>query len=116
MSEHHDNIPGPIAAAFANRATLPAKDLCALLRMDPKTLRDHCRAGNIRFILKGMGESRPRREFTLSDVMGFFKRRARDECLSTGRRARRSSTSTSSTPVIDFTARQSRRSGDLPRR
>lgn len=111
-----DHVPAPIAVAFAGRAVLSVKEVCDLLRMDVKTLRKHCIAGNIRFILKGIGEQRPRREFMLSDVMGFLQNRSRVECLSTGLRARRTTISTSSAEVFDFTARRSKPNAALRKR
>lgn len=111
-----NEVPPALSAAFQERATLPPADICRLLAMDAKTLRQHVRAGNIRYVLKGFGEKRPRREFTLSDVLGFLDKRAREECPSTSRSTRRSTSMTSGAEVVAFTARHSRRNAAPPRR
>ncbi len=67
-------VPAAIASAFSRKPTLPPDAICELLNMDIKTLRRHVKAGNIRYVHKGVGERRQHREFTLDDVMGFWIR------------------------------------------
>ncbi len=102
-------VPAAIASAFSERPTLPPKAVCGLLNMDTKTLMRHVKAGNIRYVLKGFGERRQHREFTLEDIMGFLDKRTREECPSINRRARRTSSTTSGEEVYDFMAQQIRR-------
>lgn len=105
------DIPVSISAAFARTPTLPSADICRLLRMDPKTLRQHVRAGNIGYVLKGFGEKRPRREFTQADVLSFLNKRTRGECLFTSRKGRRTSSSTFGGEIVGFTDRHMRPNG-----
>jgi hypothetical protein len=58
-------IPQALERAFESRVSLPLKDTAQLLGMDAKTLRGHAMAGNIRFVSKGLGTAKLRREFTL---------------------------------------------------
>ena len=109
-------VPDPIREAFAQRPTLPAPDLCRLLGMDDKTLRRHVRAGNIRYVLKGLGSVRPRREFMMTDVLDFLDKQARRECPSTAPRTRRSTSTISGGEVYDFMALQSRLKNGPPKR
>lgn len=102
------DVPPALAAAYQERATLPASTVCRLLAIDPKTLRQHVRAGNIRYVLKGFGEKRPRREFMLSDVMGFLDKRRREECRSIGARTPRSTGASSASTVTDFATLRAR--------
>lgn len=97
-------VPQPIREAFARKATLPAPEICRLLSMNDKTLLRHVRAGNIRYVLKGLGSVRPRREFTMSDVLEFLESQGRRECPSIGPKTRRSTSTTSKEEVYDFMA------------
>lgn len=99
-------IPAPLLAAFAERVSIGAGETARLLGFDEKTLRAHVREGNIRYLSVGFGEKRPRREFRLADILEFLERMSRRECPSTAPRTRRSTTSTSSSEVIGFTARR----------
>jgi hypothetical protein len=99
-------IPAPLLAAFADRVSIGAPETAKLLGLDEKTLRGHVRRGNIRYLSIGFGEKRPRREFRLADILEFLERMSRRECPSTAPRTRRSTTSTSSSAVIGFTARR----------
>src|SRR5689334_17399616 len=58
--------------------------LAELLPMDPKTLAEHARRGNIEWRRKGFGKKRPRRVVTQPDVIAFLLRiyvRSGDACL-----------------------------------
>lgn len=107
--------PTFIRDAFRDRVSLTPAEAARLLRMDVKTLREHVRLGNIRYLLKGVGEKRPRREFTESDLVEFLADQRRQECRSTDPKTRRSSTSTSSVVDNDFMARLAKRRGERPR-
>lgn len=99
-------IPAALAAAFADRVSLGLCETAGLLGIDEKTLRGHVRAGNIGYLSIGLGTKRQRREFRLADLLEFLERMSRRECPSTAPRTRRSTTSTSSSGVIGFTARR----------
>lgn len=104
-----DAIPQPLIDAFASRVSLPAKRTAELLGINYSTLQRHVKAGNIRYRAMGMGVTRPRREFTLADILEFLERQRRQACPSIGARTRRSTTSTSSIGVIGFMARREKR-------
>lgn len=87
MTEHKP-IPAPLAAAFADRLTISAAELCRLMPMDDSTLRRHIRAGNIAYRRVGIGPAAPRR-FTLEDVMGFLEGVREQECPASSARAPR---------------------------
>jgi hypothetical protein len=103
MTPAHDPIPQPLLEAFSSRVSLPAKETARLLGMDDSTLRLHVKAGNIRYRALGIGVTRPRREFTLADILEFLERQRRQQCPSTSARTRRSTTTTSSGMVFAFT-------------
>ena len=110
------DVPQSIRDAFATRPTLTAPEVCRLLRIDGKTLLRHVRAGNIRYVLKGLGSVRPRREFTMSDVLEFLKNQERRECPSTGPKTRNSTSSTFGGEVYDFTVLRDRLKSEKPRK
>lgn len=97
-------IPAPLAAAYAERISLPLRETARLLSMDESTLRAHVQAGNIRFLRTGLGTKSIRREFRLADVLEFLEKMSRVECPSTSVKTRRITTTTSNTAVIGFTA------------
>lgn len=69
---------------FETRTYIPMSRLAELLPMDPKTLAEHVRRGNIEWRKKGFGEKRPRRVVTQPDVIAFLRRisvRSEDACL-----------------------------------
>jgi hypothetical protein len=109
-----DHVPQPIQDAFATRTTLKAPELCKLLGFDDKTLRQHVRAGNIRYVLKGLGAVRPRREFMMNDVLEFLANQGRRECPSTSPKTQRSTSSTSNGEVFDFMARRAKQKSGKP--
>lgn len=104
-----DPIPQPLLDAFARRISLPAKATADLLGMDYSTLLRHAKAGNIRFRAMGVGVTRPRREFTLADILEFLERQRRQSCPSTNARTRRTTTTTSSGVVFGFLAQREKR-------
>ncbi len=66
-------VPAPLLEAFSKAATISGPELCAVLPMDPETLRRHCRAGNITYVRMGFGD---RRGFTLEAVLRFLATRS----------------------------------------
>lgn len=104
-----DAIPRPLLDAFSCRVSLPAKEAAALLGMNYSTLQRHVKQGNIRYRAKGVGEVRPRREFTLADILEFLERQRRLACPSTRGPTRRSTTTTSSAVVYGFMAQREKR-------
>ncbi len=70
-----------------------------------KTLRAHCNAREIRYVLVG----KRTRKFTDGDLQEFIENR-RELCPSTSRKTRLTGTSISRSRVYDFTARRERRS------
>ena len=73
------------------------------LDISVKTLRAHCVAGEIRFVLVG----KRTRKFTDGDKQEFIEKR-RQLCPSTNRKTPLTGTLTSSSRVYDFTARRAR--------
>jgi hypothetical protein len=73
-SAPYDDLPATIEAAFSGRTMLSAKELAAVLEMDPKTLRKHIENGDIAGRFKGTGRIRRHRVFTIADVAKFFRR------------------------------------------
>jgi hypothetical protein len=102
------SIPKVIERAFESRVSLSLKETARLLGMDAKTLRGHATAGNIRFVSKGLGTAKLRREFTLADVLEFLERMRRRECPSTSVPTRPTTTTISSGDVLGFTARRAK--------
>ena len=101
-------IPDLLRRAFADRVTLPLRDTARLLGIDQKTLRAHVKAGNIRFVVIGLGMTKLRREFTLSDILEFLERMRRRECRSTNAPTRPTTTMISSADILGFTARRAK--------
>src|SRR5262245_46941191 len=92
-------------------------EVAARLRCSRKTLNEHVRMGALRYIIIGCGSKRPRRMFTDADVDQFIERQSRRDvpCQFTDRRARRSTTSTSGSAVIAFTALRNARTDAKPK-
>jgi hypothetical protein len=101
-------IPDLLRQAFADRVSLPLGDTARLLRIDQKTLRGHVKAGNIRFVVVGLGVTKLRREFTLSDILEFLERMRRRECPSISAPTRPITTMTSNGDALGFTARRAK--------
>lgn len=104
-------IPSPLAAAFADRLTISATELCRLMPMDDSTLRRHIRAGNIAYRRVGFGPAAPRR-FTLEDVMGFLEGVREQECPSVSARAPRPTPVKAGGPVSAILARLEKRQAE----
>jgi hypothetical protein len=115
LISNRSSIPDAILDAFNGRASLPFPETAAALGMDPKTLRQHVKVGNIGYIAKGLGTKRPRREFRLADIEAFYARISRLECPSTNVTTRHSITSTSKCEVYDFMDRQNRPRSEKPK-
>ncbi|WP_147151693.1 helix-turn-helix domain-containing protein [Reyranella soli] len=93
-------------------------EIAARLHCSPRTLAEHVRTGGLRYVIIGHGTKRPRKMFTDADVEEFIERQTRRDvpCQSTSPRARRSTTTTSNSEVIAFTALRKRLSAEKPRR
>jgi hypothetical protein len=61
-------LPESVVEAFKGRPYLTVRELANALGMSPKTLLRHVAAGNIVGRQIGLGRTRPRRVFALSDV------------------------------------------------
>jgi hypothetical protein len=101
-------IPELLKLAFAERVSLPLKETARLLGIDQKTLRGHIKAGNICFMTVGLGVTKLRREFTLSDILEFLERMRGRECPSISAATRPTTTMTSSGDILGFTARRAK--------
>ena len=64
-------------AAFEGRCVLTATETARLLGMGEKTLAGHVARGHLAFVVLGHGTRRPRRRFTLQDVLAFLENRKR---------------------------------------
>jgi hypothetical protein len=87
------------------------KEAAAKLRIGIRTLDKHVAAGVLRYISIGHGRRHIRRMFAPSDLEEFIaNQRQKDSplCLSENRRTHRSTTTSSSSEVIGFTARLAR--------
>jgi hypothetical protein len=122
MIEHGDDfrVPQRVRDAFAGRTYLSTPEVARLLEMNVVTLREHADAGDIVWRQKGLGAKRPRRVFTLSDVIGFLSKMSRgrpweDEGPSESslNRGRRSGGTTSSWTVVDITRQRIARRKEL---
>jgi hypothetical protein len=83
-------------------------EAAAKLRCSLKTLKGHVAAGTLKYVAIGHGSKRPRKMFTDADLDAFIAAQTRKDvpCPSTRTRARHSSSSTSGSTVIAFTAQQ----------
>jgi hypothetical protein len=84
---------------FETRTCISLSRLAELLPMDPKTLAEHARRGNIEWRKKGFGSKRPRRVVTQSGVIAFLRRisvRSEDACRTSAEYAAPFPTRTSS--------------------
>ncbi|UFW72880.1 helix-turn-helix domain-containing protein [Bradyrhizobium sp. WU425] len=66
------DIRAGLQARLAGRATVRIAEAAKLLNMTEKTLRRHVADGAIAFRATGTGSVRVRREFALSDLVGFY--------------------------------------------
>src|SRR5690348_8969127 len=92
-------------------------EAAAVLHCSRKTLTGHVRAGDLRYVIVGLGKKRPRRMFTVEDIQEFIERQTRRDtpCRSIGPRARHTTNSTLKSEVIAFTALRSARANGKPR-
>src|SRR5262245_54416926 len=83
-----------------------------------KTLNGHIVSGALGYVIIGHGKKRPRKMFTDGDLNAFIINQTRKDvpCPSTASRARRSSTSSSGSEVIAFTAAPKPRPGAKPKK
>lgn len=61
-----------LESAFGGRATVRFAEAASLLDMTEKTLRKHVADGNVSYRATGTGSVRMRREFAVSDLVGFY--------------------------------------------
>ena len=89
---------------------------CAAERLgvSVKTLQGYVSDGELRYISVGRGAKKVRRKFTDEDIDDFIERRAQRDmpCRSTGTGTARSTTTTSSSKVIGFTALRDARASE----
>ena len=99
---------GGVAAGQGSRLLTPA-EVMERLRCSRKTLAGHVASGALRYVVIGLGKTRPRRMFTDDDVHAFIERQTRRDVpippLATGR-VRRSIALSPDDEVIGFTARR----------
>ena len=87
------------------------------LGVSTKTMKGYVDDGDLRYINLGRGKKKRRMMFTEADLQEFVERRAQREtpCQSIVRKAPRSTTSTSNSGVVAFTALRERRTGVTPK-
>jgi hypothetical protein len=73
--EEDAGIRERLERGFAGRATVRIAEAAGLLNMTEKTLRRHVAGGSVTFRATGTGSVRMRREFALSDLLGFYAAR-----------------------------------------
>jgi excisionase family DNA binding protein len=89
------------------------------LGVSNRTLRGLVTSGELRYVNVGRGKQREKMMFTDSDLDDLIATRTRQkaqQCQSISPRARRTTTSTSSGEVLDFTARQKGQTGGKRKR
>jgi hypothetical protein len=75
MSATNDDDHGireRLECAFDGRTTVRFAEAASLLRMTEKTLRRHVADGSVSYRATGTGSLRMRREFAVSDLLGFY--------------------------------------------
>ncbi|MFC5760564.1 helix-turn-helix domain-containing protein [Rhizobium sp. GCM10022189] len=83
---------------------LTSKQAADMLTISVKVLRAHVKAGDIAFISKGTGTKRPKMAFDPTDIQEFINRRRTRQCPSIKTPKVRSTSSTSSSTVVAFSA------------
>lgn len=91
-----------ILCAFAEACVITAEAAAALIGCDVKTLREMTDAGIIRAVRKGAGKTRG---YTEGDIRAYLTESALP-CPSTNPPRARTSSTTSNSRVVDFTARR----------
>ncbi|MGF7161250.1 excisionase family DNA binding protein [Rhodoligotrophos appendicifer] len=82
------------------------KEAAGRLAISEDLLREHVHRGDIKSVIIGHGQRRPRRRFTEQDLQDFIEaRRGVDIWASTKTKERASSITTSNSKVIGFMAR-----------
>jgi hypothetical protein len=81
-------------------------EAAAQLGICERTLREHMKAGSIRYISVGRGEKRPKLMFDPADIVAFIdgQRRERSPCPPPSKKARRSSPTILRGVAVDFQA------------
>jgi hypothetical protein len=72
-------IPERIRNAFAGRTSLNMGELADALELNIKTIQKHMDAGNLAYLVSGIGTVRPRRKSTLSQVIAFLVKQSRQQ-------------------------------------
>ncbi|WP_166652495.1 helix-turn-helix domain-containing protein [Enterovirga rhinocerotis] len=93
---------------------LTPQEVADSLGITPRTLREHVRDGRLPYIPTGRGLQRERRMFHPDDVANFLAEQRKAGCRPTGKLDAASSSTTSISAVIDFTARRSARLSGMP--
>jgi Helix-turn-helix domain len=94
------------------------REAAAKLGCSVKTLKGHVASGALAYVSIGRGSKRQRRMFTDADLDAFIANQTHKDvpaCPSTGTRARRTGTSTSSGEVVAFTAQPKPRPAVKPK-
>ena len=97
-------------------------DAAKALDISPRALREHVKDGTITFVITGRGKKRPRIKFGARDLEEFEEdRRLRnappgsEPCQSIGPSTRGSTSTTSNSNVVAFTALRARRTSATPK-
>lgn len=93
-------------------ALLSCEQAAEILNVSPETLRKFVKAGDIPYIPRGAGTKKPRLGFHIDDINDFIKARRTRACPSTSQRTARTTTSTSKSVVLGFTALQKQRTAE----
>jgi hypothetical protein len=93
-------------------------EAAARLGCSIRTLNKHVAAGELAYVTLGQGTKRPRRMFTDADISAFIAARTSKDvpCPSTSPTGRHTSSMTSGSAVIAFTARPNARASGKPRK
>jgi hypothetical protein len=104
-------------ATSTSDGLLTPKVVASDLGISTKTLKGHADDGEIRYINVARGKKNKRRMFRRADVDEFKERRAQREvkCPSTDTKTARSTTMTSSSKVVAFTALRDARVRERPK-
>jgi excisionase family DNA binding protein len=111
----HVTVPAPVPADGLKTPSQAARRLGVSIR----TLRGLVTSGDLRYVNVGRGKQREKIMFTdndLNDLIAGRTRQKAQQCQSISPRARRSTTSTSSGAVLDFTARRNGQTGGKRKR
>src|SRR6266566_8978092 len=104
--------------SIPNGLRTPA-EAAARLQISAKQLGIFVRSGELRYVNVGRGSKKPRIRFTDADLTEFIAahtQRNNPPCPSTARKTRRTTSLTSNSEVIGFTARRNARAAGKPKR